>query len=44
MAVGDDAVRPAHELEGQVYPGAQITCAALEAEGVDVVFGYPAAR
>jgi acetolactate synthase-1/2/3 large subunit len=32
---------PAHELEGQVLSGARITCAALEAEGADVVFGYP---
>jgi acetolactate synthase-1/2/3 large subunit len=30
-----------HPLEGQLISGAQITCAALEAEGVDVVFGYP---
>ena len=30
-----------HGLEGQVVTGAQITCAALESEGVDVVFGYP---
>ena len=34
-------ILPAHELEGQVLSGAQITCAALEAEGVDTVFGYP---
>src|SRR5215210_4983393 len=32
---------PAHELEGQVLSGARITCASLEAEGVDVLFGYP---
>jgi acetolactate synthase I/II/III large subunit len=30
-----------HELEGQLLTGAQITCASLEAEGVDVLFGYP---
>ncbi len=30
-----------HPLEGQVMTGARITCAALEAEGVDTVFGYP---
>ncbi|MCC6792931.1 MAG: biosynthetic-type acetolactate synthase large subunit [Thermomicrobiales bacterium] len=34
-------ILPAHELEGQVLSGARITCAALEAEGVDTVFGYP---
>jgi acetolactate synthase-1/2/3 large subunit len=39
--VEEAAVLPAHELEGQVLSGARITCAALEAEGVDVVFGYP---
>jgi acetolactate synthase-1/2/3 large subunit len=32
---------PAHELEGQIVSGARITCASLEAEGVEVVFGYP---
>lgn len=38
----DNAQAPAaHALEGQLVSGAQITCAALEAEGVDVVFGYP---
>src|SRR5690348_12478069 len=33
--------RERHPLEGQLISGAQITCAALESEGVDVVFGYP---
>ncbi|MGI8475776.1 MAG: biosynthetic-type acetolactate synthase large subunit [Thermomicrobiales bacterium] len=37
----DGGRRPSHPLEGQILSGAQITCAALEAEGVDVVFGYP---
>jgi len=38
-----DPVRDAfrHKLEGQLISGAQITCAALESEGVDIVFGYP---
>src|SRR5215217_5831545 len=37
----EPAALTAHELEGQVLSGARITCAALEAEGTDVVFGYP---
>lgn len=40
-ATEEVVVLPAHRLEGQVLTGAQITCAALEAEGVDIVFGYP---
>ncbi len=31
----------AHPAEGQVLSGSQLTCAALEAEGVSTVFGYP---
>jgi len=37
----ENMVLPVHELEGQVLTGAQITCAALEAAGADIVFGYP---
>ena len=40
-ARAEELMLPAHELEGQVISGARITCAALEAEGVDIVFGYP---
>ena len=38
---GDELIFQAHELEGQVLSGARMTCASLEAEGVDVLFGYP---
>jgi acetolactate synthase-1/2/3 large subunit len=41
VEIEEAAVLPAHELEGQVLSGARITCAALEAEGIDFVFGYP---
>jgi acetolactate synthase I/II/III large subunit len=34
-------LRTVAELEGVRMTGAQITCAALEAEGADLVFGYP---
>ena len=34
-------LRTIEELQGVKMTGAQITCAALEAEGVDIVFGYP---
>src|SRR4051794_477494 len=34
-------LRTLEELEGQRLTGAQITCAAIEAEGTDLVFGYP---
>ena len=34
-------LRTIEELQGLRMTGAQITCAALEAEGTDVVFGYP---
>src|SRR6188768_1094110 len=41
MDVEETAVLPTHELEGGVISGARITCASLEAEGIEVVFGYP---
>jgi acetolactate synthase-1/2/3 large subunit len=34
-------LRTVAELQGVRMTGAQITCAALEAEGADLVFGYP---
>jgi acetolactate synthase-1/2/3 large subunit len=34
-------LRSLDELQGKRMTGAQITCAALEAEGSDLVFGYP---
>jgi acetolactate synthase-1/2/3 large subunit len=34
-------LRTVAEMEGIRMTGAQITCAALEAEGADLVFGYP---
>ena len=34
-------LRTLAELQGVRMTGAQITCAALEAEGADLVFGYP---
>ena len=34
-------LRGLEELQGKRMTGAQITCAALEAEGADLVFGYP---
>ena len=34
-------LRDVAELQGQRMTGAQMTCAALEAEGTDIVFGYP---
>ena len=34
-------LRTVAEMEGVRMTGAQITCAALEAEGADLVFGYP---
>ena len=34
-------LRTLAELQGVRMSGAQITCAALEAEGADLVFGYP---
>jgi acetolactate synthase-1/2/3 large subunit len=34
-------LRTLDELQGVRMTGAQITCAALEAEGADLVFGYP---
>jgi acetolactate synthase-1/2/3 large subunit len=35
------SLRTLAELQGVRMTGAQITCAALEAEGADLVFGYP---
>ena len=35
------ALRTIAELQGQRMTGAQITCAAIEAEGTRIVFGYP---
>ncbi len=34
-------LRTLDELQGQRMTGAQITCAAIEAEGTEIVFGYP---
>src|SRR3954449_7207297 len=34
-------LRTLNELQGQRMTGAQITCAAIEAEGTRIVFGYP---
>ena len=38
---GDRAPRSIEELEGKRMTGAEITCAAIELEGTDLVFGYP---
>jgi len=37
----DAQLRTLEELQGQRMTGAQITCAAIEAEGTRIVFGYP---
>ena len=38
---GDRAPRAVEELDGKRMTGAEITCAAIELEGTDLVFGYP---